>query len=110
MTILLSTNFCRISIHATTKLIRDKAFVTSSSSSSSGSVGKMLYQMLVVQAFRADRLLAMASRFVATVMGESFCHSAEQELDLASIVMKEVRRRRRRRSRDRDMCVPTDQG
>ena len=47
--------------------------------------------MLLVQAFRADRLLAMAGRFVATVMGESFRHSAEQELDLGSVVMKEVR-------------------
>ena len=55
-----------------------------------GGVGKVLYQMLVVQAFRADRLVAMAGRFVATVMGESFRHSAEQELDLATIVLKEV--------------------
>ena len=55
-----------------------------------GAIGKVLYQMLVVQAFRADRLLAMAGRFVATVMGESFRHSAEQELDLATIVLKEV--------------------
>ena len=47
--------------------------------------------MLVIQAFRADRLLAMAGRFVATVMGETFRHSAEQELDLAAIVNKEVR-------------------
>ena len=47
--------------------------------------------MLVVQAFRADHLLAIAGKFVATVMGESFRHSAEQELDLASIVIKEVR-------------------
>ena len=51
----------------------------------------MLYQMVVVQAFRGDRLVAMAGRFVATVMGESFSHSAEQELDLSSVVMKEVR-------------------
>ena len=61
-----------------------------------GEVGKVLYQMLVVQAFRADHLLAMAGKFVATVMGESFRHSAEQELDLASIVMKEVREKERR--------------
>ncbi len=48
--------------------------------------------MLVVQAFRTDRLLAMASIFVAMVMGESFMHHAEQELDLAGIVTKEVSR------------------
>lgn len=58
-----------------------------------GAVGKVLHQMLVIQAFRADRLLAMAGRFVATVMGETFRHSAEQELDLAAIVNKEVRGR-----------------
>ena len=57
---------------------------------SAAQVGKVLYQMLVVQAFRADRLLARAGRFVATVMGESFRHVAEQELDLATIVLKEV--------------------
>ena len=47
--------------------------------------------MLVVQAFRADHLLAMAAKFVATVMGETFRHHAELELDLASIISKEVR-------------------
>ena len=55
-----------------------------------GHVGKILYQMLVIQAFRADHLLAMASRFVAMVMGDSFQHFAEQELDMATIVNKEV--------------------
>ena len=46
--------------------------------------------MLVVQTFRADRLLAMASIFVATVLGDSFQQEAEQELDLANIVATEV--------------------
>ena len=55
-----------------------------------GTVGKMLHQMLVVQAFRADRLLAMAARFVAKVMGETFQKSAEKELDLGAVVTKEV--------------------
>ena len=62
------------------------------SDSTPGRVGKVLYQMLVVQALRADRLLAMAGRFVAIVLGDSFQHDAEQELDLASIVSKEVSR------------------
>ena len=61
-----------------------------------GHVGKILYQMLVIQAFRADHLLAMASRFVAMVMGDSFQHFAEQELDMATIVNKEVRSEERR--------------
>ena len=59
-----------------------------------GPVGRVLYQMLVVQAFRADRLLAMAAGFVATVMGESFMECAEQELQLATIVSKEVQQMR----------------
>ena len=53
-------------------------------------VGKVLYKLLVIQTFRADRLLAMASIFVATVMGESFQHYADHEIDLATIVSKEV--------------------
>ena len=55
-------------------------------------VGKALYKMLVVQAFRGDRLTAVATLFVATVLGESFLQYSEQELDLSSIVMQEVRR------------------
>ena len=46
--------------------------------------------MLVIQTFRADRLLAMASVFVATVMGETFQHYADHEIDLSAIVSKEV--------------------
>ena len=53
-------------------------------------IGKALYKLLTVQAFRADRLMAMASIFVATVMGETFTHSADQELNLAEIVTYEV--------------------
>ena len=55
-----------------------------------GPIGKALYKLLVIQAFRADRLIAMASIFVATVLGEAFTHSAEQELNLAEIVTNEV--------------------
>ena len=46
--------------------------------------------MLVIQAFRLDRLLAMAHIFVATVLGEAFLHEAEQELNLSEVVEKEV--------------------
>ncbi len=53
-------------------------------------MGKALYKMLVIQTFRADRLLAMSSMFVSTVLGESFQQAAEQELDLGHIVTTEV--------------------
>ena len=59
---------------------------------SSAAIGKCLYQLLVVQTFRPDRLLAMTGRFVAKVMGESFTQAAEKELDLATIVNTEVKR------------------
>ena len=53
-------------------------------------VGKAVYKMLVIQAFRMDRLLAMAHILVATVLGESFLQEAEQELNLTSVVQNEV--------------------
>ena len=53
-------------------------------------VGKCFYQLLVIQTFRPDRLLAMGNNFVATVMGKNFMSAAEQELDLARIVNDEV--------------------
>jgi hypothetical protein len=46
--------------------------------------------MLVIQTFRADRLLAMSAVFVASVFGEVFQQSAEQELDLGEVVATEV--------------------
>ncbi|XP_019853431.1 PREDICTED: cytoplasmic dynein 1 heavy chain 1-like isoform X1 [Amphimedon queenslandica] len=54
-------------------------------------VGKCFYQLLVIQTFRPDRLLAMGNNFVATVMGKNFMSAAEQELDLAKIVNDEVK-------------------
>ena len=54
-------------------------------------IGKTLYQLLLIQTFRPDRLLAMTSRFVSTVMGASFLSAADQELDLVTIVNEEVK-------------------
>ena len=56
----------------------------------SAAVGNSLYQLLVVQAFRPDRVLAMVHKVVETVFGQSFMRTSEQELDLAFIVDKEV--------------------
>lgn len=47
-------------------------------------------KLLVVQAFRPDRLIAAAHQFVMTVLGSEFMASAEKELDLANIVENEV--------------------
>ena len=46
--------------------------------------------MLVIQAFRDDRLLAVASQFVVAVFGEVFQQQAEAELDLGNVVATEV--------------------
>jgi dynein heavy chain 1 len=53
-------------------------------------VGNSLYQLLVVQAFRPDRVLAMVHKVVETVFGQTFLRASEHELDLAFIVEKEV--------------------
>ena len=47
--------------------------------------------LLVIQALRPDRLTDMARVFVEKVLGSSFAHAADKELDLASIVENEVR-------------------
>ncbi|CAB4007938.1 Cytoplasmic dynein 1 heavy chain 1, partial [Paramuricea clavata] len=54
-------------------------------------LGNSLYQLLVVQAFRPDRVLTMVHKVVETVFGQSFLRASEQELDLAFIVEKEIK-------------------
>lgn len=53
-------------------------------------IGQAVHQLLLIQAFRPDRLLAMSSIFVAKVLGENFMVIIEQPLDLANIVDSEV--------------------
>ncbi|CAH0551344.1 unnamed protein product [Brassicogethes aeneus] len=54
-------------------------------------IGTSMYQLLVIQAFRPDRVIAAASLFVTAVLGVDFMPSAEKELDLAACVEKEIR-------------------
>ena len=49
-----------------------------------------MYQLLVIQAFRPDRVLAMVHKVVETVFGQAFMRTSEQELNLSMIVEKEV--------------------
>lgn len=49
-----------------------------------------MHQLLLIEAFRPDRLLAMSHIFVSKVLGESFMSLIEQPLDLANIVDNEV--------------------
>ena len=55
-------------------------------------VGQAMNKLLLIQAFRPDRLIAAAHHFVTAVLGNEFMASAEQELDLANIVENEVGR------------------
>lgn len=55
------------------------------------SIGQAIHRLLLIQAFRPDRLLAMAHQFVSTNLGENFMSIMEQPLDLAHIVDTEVK-------------------
>ncbi|RMX44013.1 hypothetical protein pdam_00012965 [Pocillopora damicornis] len=54
-------------------------------------IAQSVHQLLVIQALRPDRILAMGQRVVGTILGENFMHDAEQGLDLASVVENEVK-------------------
>lgn len=54
-------------------------------------VGAAMHQLLVIQALRPDRTVAMCHLVVRAVMGEGFLDSAATELDLASIIEQEVK-------------------
>nr|8FD6_A Chain A, Cytoplasmic dynein 1 heavy chain 1,Serine--tRNA ligase [synthetic construct]8FDT_A Chain A, Cytoplasmic dynein 1 heavy chain 1,Serine--tRNA ligase [synthetic construct]8FDU_A Chain A, Cytoplasmic dynein 1 heavy chain 1,Serine--tRNA ligase [synthetic construct] len=54
-------------------------------------IGQAIHRLLLIQAFRPDRLLAMAHMFVSTNLGESFMSIMEQPLDLTHIVGTEVK-------------------
>lgn len=53
-------------------------------------VGEVMYEILVVQAFRPDNLHAMMRKFVLIVMGPNFLQGVEQEMDMSAVVEKEV--------------------
>lgn len=50
-----------------------------------------MHQLLLIQAFRPDRMLPMAHIFVSKVLGNTFMAFIEQPLDLENIVENEVR-------------------
>ncbi|XP_070608209.1 cytoplasmic dynein 1 heavy chain 1 isoform X1 [Erythrolamprus reginae] len=54
-------------------------------------IGQAIHRLLLIQAFRPDRLLAMAHHFVSTNLGENFMSIMEQPLDLSQIVDCEVK-------------------
>ncbi|XP_069493861.1 cytoplasmic dynein 1 heavy chain 1 [Ambystoma mexicanum] len=54
-------------------------------------IGQAVHRLLLIQAFRPDRLLAMAHTFVSTILGESFMSIIDQPLDMSHIVDTEVK-------------------
>lgn len=54
-------------------------------------IGTAMHQLLLIQAFRPDRVIAAAQIFVSSVLGENFMPNAEKELDLAACVETELR-------------------
>lgn len=54
------------------------------------SVSAAMHQLLLIQAFRPDRVIAAAQLMVSTVLGEDFIPLAEKELDFASCVDKQL--------------------
>lgn len=49
-----------------------------------------MHRLLLIQAFRADRVIAAGQLFVSTVLGEEFMPLAEKELDFAACVEKQL--------------------
>ncbi|XP_017775192.1 PREDICTED: dynein heavy chain, cytoplasmic isoform X3 [Nicrophorus vespilloides] len=54
-------------------------------------IGTAMYQLLLIQAFRPDRVIAAAHVLVDAVLGEDFMPSAEKELDFSSVVEGELK-------------------
>lgn len=49
-----------------------------------------MHQLLLIQAFRPDRVIAAGQLLVATVLGEDFMPLAETELDFSTVVEKQL--------------------
>lgn len=54
-------------------------------------VGEAIHKMLLVQAFRPDRVCASAALFVNTVLADGFLGIGEREVDLKQVVEEEVK-------------------
>ena len=54
-------------------------------------VGEVMYETLVVQAFRKDNVHAIMRKFVLAVMGENFLHGTEQEMNMVNVVENEIK-------------------
>lgn len=53
-------------------------------------VASAVHQLLLIQAFRPDRVIAAAHNVVNAILGEDYMQSAENELNFASVVEKQL--------------------
>ncbi|XP_055846761.1 dynein heavy chain, cytoplasmic isoform X3 [Episyrphus balteatus] len=53
-------------------------------------VSSSFHQLLLIQAFRPDRVIAAGHNVVNTVLGEDFMSTAEKELDFAQVIEKQL--------------------
>ncbi|KAL5291956.1 DYNC1H1 family protein [Megaselia abdita] len=53
-------------------------------------ISASVHQMLLIQAFRPDRVIAAATHVVSTCLGEEFMPTAEKEFDFAHVVEKQL--------------------
>ncbi|XP_011314571.1 dynein heavy chain, cytoplasmic isoform X1 [Fopius arisanus] len=54
-------------------------------------IGTAVHQLLIIQAFRPDRVIAAAALFISAALGEKFMAAAEVELDFASVVENQLK-------------------
>lgn len=52
--------------------------------------GKVVFSLLMIRAFRPDRLVSTVRMFIEKILGETFAHTAEKELNLSEVVENEV--------------------
>ncbi|RXG60273.1 hypothetical protein Avbf_15746, partial [Armadillidium vulgare] len=54
-------------------------------------VGTAMYSLLLIQAFRPDRFRAATASFVNSILGDTFLAIGDREMNMASVVEKEVK-------------------
>lgn len=54
-------------------------------------INSTMKQLLLIKAFRPDRFISVADRFVSAIFGEAFLQQSEQLFDFASIVETEIK-------------------
>ncbi|XP_071963522.1 cytoplasmic dynein 1 heavy chain 1-like [Antedon mediterranea] len=54
-------------------------------------IGQALHRLLVIQAFRPDRLLSACQMFIISVFGDQYLHSSEQNMDMANVIEKDCK-------------------